>query len=108
MMVNIDENPSYSDGKINIGWTVTGGDAVGYRYICKESDGHLWKNVLEESSVVAQEKMFLDPGLYYIANTTEPRAVISNLVSGQEYVLIVTAVDSAGNSSVADSYTFVY
>ena len=52
--------------------------------------------------------MYLSPDLYYIEKTTNSYAPLNNLTKGSEYILIVTAVDENGASSVADSWTFVY
>jgi hypothetical protein len=64
--------------------------------------------VLDTSAEVAQETMYLNPGMYYINSTTEASATVSGLTSGTEYVIVVVAVDSEGNTSVADSWTFTY
>ncbi|MBQ2874069.1 MAG: hypothetical protein IJE85_02110, partial [Bacteroidales bacterium] len=91
-----------------ISWEVSGGDASQYRYICRETDSYLWKNTLGASVLKAQETMFLDPGLYYINSVNTPSASLDAAVSGEEYIIIVTAVDEDGNISVADSWTFEY
>ena len=57
---------------------------------------------------MAQETMYLSPGLYYITSLEGTSAKISNLTEGTEYIMIVVAVDADGNISVADSWTFTY
>ena len=91
-----------------ISWTSTNGTATEYRYIFKETDSYLWKNTLEESVKTAQEKMYIDPDLYYITHTSYPEASLKNLVSGQEYMIVVVAADSSDNISIADSWRFIY
>ena len=91
-----------------INWSTTNGAATEYRYILKETDSYLWKNTLEESVLTAQEKMYIDPELYYITHTSTPEAVLNGLVSGQEYIIVAVAVDSSNNISVADSWRFIY
>lgn len=103
--INIIENIEDSG---SISWEVSGGDAAQYRYICRETDSYLWKNTLGASVLKAQETMFLDPGLYYINSVNTPSASLDAAVSGEEYIIIVTAVDEDGNISVADSWTFEY
>ena len=106
--VAIDKDPEKVRDNGIITWAATGGDVSEYRYILRETDSHLWKNTLEGSVQTAQEKMYLDPGLYYISHTNEPEAVLSNMISGKEYVIVVVAADASGNISVADSWTFIY
>ena len=107
MTVNINENIEKL-GSSTVEWSVSGGNASSYRYIIRETDSHLWTNVLAEDITIAQEKMFLEPNLYYINHTAEASAKLSNMVSGKEYILIVVAVDENGASSVADSWKFTY
>lgn len=107
LTVNIDKNMEKLHTS-TIEWSVSGGNASSYRYIIIETDRHLWVNVLERDTTIAQEKMFLEPNLYYITHTTEAAAKLANMVSGKEYILIVVAVDESGSSSVADSWTFTY
>jgi hypothetical protein len=108
MKVAIDKNVDKVKESLEISWTVTGGAPAEYRYIIKEKDSYLWNNTLEGSVLTAQEKMYLDPGLYYISHTNEPKAVLSNMISGKEYIIVAVAADSEGNISVADSWTFTY
>ena len=91
-----------------ISWSTANGTATEYRYIFKETDSYLWENSLEGSVLTAQEKMYIDPDLYYISHTSAQEAVLNGLVSGQEYVIVVVAADSSGNISVADSWKFIY
>lgn len=91
-----------------VSWTATNETATEYRYIFKETDSYLWKNTLEDSVQTAQEKMYLDPYLYYIYHTSGPEAALNDLVSGQEYIIVVVAADSSDNISVADSWRFTY
>lgn len=107
MTVNINENMEKLHTS-TIEWSVSGGNASSYRYIIVETDRHLWTNVLESDITIAQEKMFLEPNLYYITHTTSASAKLTNMVSGKEYILIVAAVDEKGVSSVADSWIFTY
>lgn len=99
-----------------VSWNTDGGTADGYRYIFRETSGNLWKSTLEQSVTTAQEKMFMDPGLYYIEKTTENSITLSGLAKGTEYILIVTAVQDSGKGladpsskgSIADSWIFTY
>ena len=91
-----------------VSWNVNGGEASGFRYIIRPTDSYLWTSTLQGSVLRAQETMYLSPNLYYIEKTTDSYAPLNNLTKGSEYILIVTAVDENGASSVADSWTFIY
>lgn len=108
LSIEIGEEVVTENGQDRIRWNVSGGEAAGFRYIIRATDNYLWTNTLQSSVLRAQETMFLSPDLYYIEKTTEKYAVLSNLAKGSEYILIVTAVDESGASSVADSWMFVY
>lgn len=108
LIVKIDKNLAELQKTSTVKWTVTGGKAHEYRYIFRESDGHLWQNTLERSVITAQEMMFMQPDIYYISKTKESQAVLSGLTSGKEYVIVVTAADENGNGSIADSWIFTY
>ena len=108
LSVNIHENMDKLHTSSTIEWSVSGGKASSYRYILVETDRHLWTNVLERDIAVAQEKMYLEPNIYYITHTTTASAKLTNMVTGKEYILIVAAVDEKGVSSVADSWIFTY
>ena len=106
--VSINKDIAALRSSSSINWSVSNGEAVQYRYLFRETGSHLWQNVLDTSAEVAQETMYLNPGMYYINSTTEASATVSGLTSGTEYVIVVVAVDSEGNTSVADSWTFTY
>lgn len=106
--VSIDKDPESLHKSSVITWTADSDDVTEYRYILRDTENHLWKNTLEASVQTAQEKMYLDPGLYYITHTENPQADVSGLTSGKEYIIIVVAADSEGNISLADSWTFTY
>lgn len=106
--VNIDKDPAKVQKDLSITWTASEGDIVEYRYILRDTANYLWQNTLEGSVVTAQEKMYLDPGLYYISHTIAPEAPLIDLISGKEYIIVVVAADSEGNISVADSWEFTY
>lgn len=106
--VSIDKDPESLRKSSVITWTADSDDVTEYRYILRDTENHLWKNTLEASVQTAQEKMYLDPGLYYITHTENPQADVSGLTSGKEYIIIVVAADSEGNISLADSWTFTY
>lgn len=106
--VTIDEAVVSENGKDYIKWDVDEGKAAGFRYIIRATDNYLWTNTLQCSVLRAQETMYLSPDLYYIEKTTNSYAPLNNLTKGSEYILIVTAVDENGASSVADSWTFIY
>lgn len=106
--VSIDKDPESLRKSSVITWTADSDDVTEYRYILRDTENHLWKNTLEASVQTAQEKMYLDPGLYYITHTETPQASVPGLTSGKEYIIIVVAADSEGNISLADSWTFTY
>ena len=108
LTVNIEKSIITENGQDIIRWQTTGGEAAGYRYIFKETGSYLWQNTLKGSALRAQETMYLSPGLYYIDKTTGNSLTLSNCTRGTEYVLVVTAVDEDGVSSISDSWTFVY
>lgn len=106
--VSIDKNLESLRESSAISWTADSDEVTEYRYILRDTENHLWQNTLEASVQTAQEKMYLDPGLYYITHTETPQASVSGLTSGKEYIIIVVAADSEGNISLADSWTFTY
>lgn len=106
--VSIDKNLESLRESSAISWTADSDEVTEYRYILRDTENHLWQNTLEASVQTAQEKMYLDPGLYYITHTENPQADVSGLTSGKEYIIIVVAADSEGNISLADSWTFTY
>lgn len=106
--VSIDKNLESLRESSAISWTADSDEVTEYRYILRDTENHLWQNALEASVQTAQEKMYLDPGLYYITHTETPQASVSGLTSGKEYIIIVVAADSEGNISLADSWTFTY
>lgn len=108
LSVSINKNLELLRNSGTVNWNVTGGTASSYRFIVKETDSYLWNNTLKSSVVKAQEKMFLEPNIYYISKCSEAETVLSGLVTGKEYILVVTAQDSKGVSSVADSWVFTY
>mgnify|MGYP003296472389 FL=1 len=108
MKVSIDRDVEKVRTSSAISWTISGGSPAEYRYIFKETDSYLWNNTLEGSVTTAQDKMYLDPGMYYISHTSEPEAVPAGMIAGKEYIIVVVAADAEGNISEADSWTFTY
>ena len=108
MKVSIDRDVEKVRTSSAISWTISGGSPAEYRYIFKETDSYLWNNTLEGSVTTAQDKMYLDPGMYYISHTSEPEAVPAGMIAGKEYIIVVVAADAEGNISKADSWTFSY
>lgn len=106
--VTIDKNIDNVRNSSVISWSVSGEAPAEYRYIFKGTDSYLWNSTLEGSILAAQEKMYLEPGLYYISHTSEPKAVLSGMVAGNEYIIVVVAADAEGNISEADSWIFTY
>lgn len=108
LKVHIDKdiNAVRSSGTIN--WSVSGGDAVGYRYFLQTTDRYVWVNTLMENATIVEETFYLSPGLYYLNSSTVPSIPASALTAGTEHILIVSAVDADGNISKADSWTFTY
>lgn len=107
LTVDIDKDIQRLREDQTLRWTVTGGDAVQYRYIFTAKDRHLWTGTLDSSIDKADEVMALNSGLYYINHTTETELEVS-LESGKEYIFIVTAVDESGNSAVSSYWEFTY
>lgn len=108
LIVHIDESIAEENDKEYIRWSVSEGEATGYRYILKETDSYLWTNTLHGSVKRTQETMFMTPDLYYINKTSDNYVEVSGLVPGTEYILVVTATDENDTSSIADSWTFTY
>lgn len=108
LTVEIEESIVTENGQDIIRWQTTDGEAASYRYIFKETGSYLWQNTLKGSTLRAQETMYLSPGLYYIEKTTGTSLTLNNCTRGTEYILVVTAVDEDGVSSISDSWTFVY
>ncbi|MBQ8811495.1 MAG: hypothetical protein IJZ70_04210 [Bacteroidales bacterium] len=108
LKVSIQEDLDYLKSSQKIKWDTGGGTPAEYRYIFKETDSYLWTNTLEGSVLTAQEKMVLEPTIYYINHTTDSSINVSGLTEGDEYILVVLAVDKDGSCSVADSWTFTY
>lgn len=105
--VSIDKDIEAVKGNGRISWSADG-DAVSYRYIFFATDSYRWTATFGSSIDIAEREMILDPGLYYIEKTTNPYALVSEPVAGKEYVLVVVAVDAAGNASRPDSWIFTY
>lgn len=108
LQVKIDKDLEALRSTSEVSWSTTGGEAVEYRYLFKNTDGYLWSNTLEKSVEYAQEMMYISPGLYYITSTVSPTATLSSLNPGTEYILVVVAVDADGNISKSDSWRFTY
>lgn len=108
MQVTIDKDIDKVRETSAINWTVSGGAPAEYRYIIKETSSYLWSNTLEGSVLTAQEKMYLDPGLYYIGHTNDSKVDLKDMITGEEYIVVAVAADADGNISVADSWTFTY
>jgi hypothetical protein len=106
LSVSIDKDIESVKENGRISWHADG--AVSYRYILFATDSYRWTATFGSSIDIAEREMILDPGLYYIEKTTNPYALISNPVAGKEYVLMVVAVDAAGNASRPDSWIFTY
>ena len=107
MTVHIDKDSQKLSEDQTIRWSVTGGEAVEYRYIFSDMDKYLWTSTLNSSIDKADEVMALNPGLYYINKTTEASAKV-NLESGHKYIIVVTAVDSEGYSAESSWWEFTY
>ncbi|MBQ8169437.1 MAG: hypothetical protein IJZ98_01705 [Bacteroidales bacterium] len=107
LTVNIDKDIDRLREDQTLRWTVTGGEAVQYRYIFTAKDRHLWTGTLDSSVDKADEVMALNSGLYYISKTTATEAKVS-LESGKEYILIITATDETGNTALSSHWEFTY
>lgn len=97
-----------ASGNVIVDWTVTGGTAKSFRYVFTDTSTNRWLSTLGGTVENAQVIMFKTPDMYYISKTTDTKASLGKLTEGKEYVLVVVAVDSSGNSSVADSWIFTY
>lgn len=97
-----------ASGNVIVDWTVTGGTAKSFRYVFTATNVNRWLSTIGGTVENAQIKMFKEPNLYWICKTEMSSVSLGKLTKGQEYVLVVVAVDSSGNSSVADSWFFVY
>ena len=107
LTVRIDKDLQKLREDQTIRWSVEGGEATGYRYIFTTKSQYLWTNTLKASIGKADELMALDPGLYYISNTTAPEIKVS-LQDGKEYIFILTAVDSEGYTAESSWWEFTY
>lgn len=107
MTVQIDKDLEKLTQDQTIRWSVTGGNAVEYRYIFSDVNKYLWTGTLESSVDKADEVMALNDGLYYINKTTEASAKV-NLESGHTYIIVVTAVDSEGYTAESSWWEFTY
>lgn len=107
MKVHISEDLDALKDDQTIRWDTTGGEASEYRYIFTTTGSYLWTSVLDSSAKRAGEKMFLEPGLYYITRTTETSAQVS-MENGKEYIFVILAVDDAGNCSASSWWKFTY
>lgn len=103
--INKDQNAVGNTSSVE--WSVSNGKAVQYKYILTTTDDYLWTDILESSVLYAQENMYLSP-IYYVNTTSGTSASLSGMDAGQEYIIIVAAVDSKGGMSVADSWIFNY
>lgn len=103
--INKDQNAVGNTSSIE--WSVSNGKAAQYKYILTPTSDYLWTDILESSVLYAQENMYLSP-IYYVNTTSGTSASLSGMDAGQEYIIIVAAVDSKGGMSVADSWIFNY
>ncbi len=108
LKVAINKNQDAVSSTSSVEWSVSNGKAAKYRYILTATNDYLWTDVLESSVIYAQENMYLSPGLYYMSSTSETSVSLSGLDKGQEYIIIVAAIDSKGEMSVTDSWIFNY
>lgn len=106
--ISIEEDIAAVRKNNTLKWDTTGGEAASYRYILYETDSYRWLNTFYSSIEIAETKLILESGLYYIEKTTNPYAVLDNAAAGKEYVLVVVAIDAAGNASKPDSWIFTY
>lgn len=97
-----------NNGVLN--WTVTGGEAASYRYFYRTTESSYWTNTFEQDYTMIQEKMVLSPGMFYINNTKDNFATLSEpaLEEGVEYVFVVLAVGADESCSLADHWIFTY
>lgn len=107
MTVHIDMDSQKLAEDQTIRWSVTGGNAVEYRYIFSDMNKYLWTGTLNSSIDKADEVMALNSGLYYINKTKEASAKV-NLESGHTYIIVVTAVDSEGYTAESSWWEFTY
>lgn len=93
-----------------LNWSVSEGEAASYRYFYRRTDNNYWTNTFEYDYTMVQEKMVLDPGVFYITKTNDNFATLSNpaLEEGVEYVFVVLAVAADGTCSEADHWIFTY
>lgn len=111
LVVEIDkdiEKLKENGGVLN--WSVSGGEAKSYRYFYRRADNNYWTNTFDYDYTMIQEKMVLDPGVFYIKQTTDSFATLNNpaLEEGVEYVFVVLAVAADGSCSEADHWIFTY
>lgn len=90
-----------------INWSVSGGEAVKYRYYLESTSLNSWINTCKEDYTYVQEQLYLQPG-YYRYHTTTETSVSLGKESSTEYIFIVVAVDDKDNISYADHWFFTY
>lgn len=93
-----------------VNWSVSGGEAASYRYFYKKTDNVYWTSTFDYDYTMVQEKMVMDPGLFYIEKTKDNSATLKDpaLEEGVEYVFVVLAVAADGTCSEADHWIFTY
>lgn len=97
-----------NNGVLN--WTVSGGEAAGYRYFFRRTDNNYWTNTFQYDYTMIQEKMVMSPGVFYINKTNDSFATLKepSLEEGVEYVFVVLAVAADQSCSEADHWIFTY
>ena len=93
-----------------LNWSVSEGEAASYRYFYRRTDNNYWTNTFDHDYTMIQEKMVMDPYVFYINHTKDSFATLNNpaLEEGVEYVFVVLAVAADETCSVADHWIFTY
>lgn len=93
-----------------LNWSVSEGEAASYRYFYRRTDNNYWTNTFEYDYTMIQEKMVMDPYVFYINHTKDNFATLNNpaLEEGVEYVFVVLAVADDETCSEADHWIFTY
>lgn len=93
-----------------LNWSVSEGEAASYRYFYRRTDNNYWTDTFEYDYTMVQEKMVMEPGVFYINKTNDSFATLNNpaLEEGVEYVFVVLAVAADGSCSEADHWIFTY
>lgn len=110
--LSIDFDITYEAKKAKVKIKATGGEIVEYYYYYSLSSASAWTRFLGGTLESAEEYLAINNDQYPVRNTTDDpfvdgALIINDLHAGEEYVVVIMAVDAQGRLSRAHMTTFV-